>query len=140
MSEQAKPHTGGMLPRKDNPAMRRIVAEFEKGEPMTKHDLAERCFMVHRNAGEYINILKGAEQIHIHDYVRIGRCGAWSPRWIFGPGEDAKKPKPVSNKVRQKRWRSKEGVSERYAARKRAERFAAKLGLKVAGITINLTR
>jgi MarR-like DNA-binding transcriptional regulator SgrR of sgrS sRNA len=98
--------------REIHPTRQRIARELQKGVPLSKHDLSERCFISCRNANEYLRIMHSDGEIHIAAYHQVSGRGTPSRYWLYGPGIDAKKPKakPPAQKTREYRERNPEQV------------------------------
>lgn len=113
-----------MKSRADHPTRQRIANELKKGAPLSKFDIEARCFISMRNANNYFRVMHEAGEIHIAGYRRDSPHGSPTTLWAYGPGVDAKKPKPktAAQKSRQYREANPEQVVKEIM-RKRAQRY-----------------
>lgn len=96
-----------MKSRAEHPNRERIAIELRKGQPLTKFDLELRCFIAARNVNAYLKIMHEAGDIHIHSYRRDTPHGCPTTVWVWGSGEDAKKPRPLSKKAAARKYRER---------------------------------
>ena len=112
------------MSRRPSPTRQRILAEFFKGEPLTKYDLELRVHVDHRTVSYHLAELRATWQIHICGH-RSDTSGCPTTIWKIGFAKDAVH-KPKTNKRKCKDWRRKDDNAERDAAKRRAARARKK--------------
>lgn len=112
-----------MLPRKMNHTRQRILAEFAKGQPLSKYDLEVRCHIDQRNVTAYLRELREEGLIHLHGTRRDTPHGPATKLWANGSGEDAKKPEPkhINQLRREQRAQPEKLAHERHMERQRRQ-------------------
>lgn len=130
-----------MLPRSIHPTMTRIKCELQKpGAKLTAYDLELRVFVDVRNIRPYLKILKEQGSIYIYSWRKDAPQGPWIPvyAWNKDGMEDAVKPDRRTVTEQRRKFREKERVKEREAARKRAKRVISKLDLSKSIVSLTL--
>ena len=128
-----------VLPRKINPIMVRIRDELQKSlTPLTPYDLELRVFVDIKNVREYLKILYIGKEIHISGWRREIDHGPWIPAYSWGRSVDAPKPPRRTATESSRKHRTKEGVKEREAARKKARRAIKKIPFDQSLVSLTL--
>lgn len=119
--------------------MARIRDELQESPTsLTPYDLELRAFVDVRNIREYLKILYAEGEIHVGGWRREANHGPWIPAYIWGQGEDAQKPHVRTPTESSRRYRTKEGVKEREAARRRARRALKKIPFDQSLVSLTL--
>lgn len=95
------------IPRSKHPTRQRIANELQKGVPLSKYDLEERCFLSKRSVNEYLKIMHESGEIHIAAYHQLTGHGTPTRYWLYGSGVDAKYPKPKTQAQKAKEYRAR---------------------------------
>lgn len=95
------------IPRSRHPTRQRIAGELQKGIPLSKYDIEQRCFVHRRTVNEYLKLMHQAGEIHIAAYHRISGRGSMSRYWLYGSGEDAECPKRKTQAQIAKEYRAR---------------------------------
>lgn len=112
------------IERKVSPTRARILKKLQELGPMTKHRIAETCFVTIRNANEYLNIMHEGLEVYVHDWVRTGSGGGpWLKVWAAGCEKDARKPKALTPAERSRKRRQDPEVAINELLKKRSQRF-----------------
>lgn len=100
----------------------RLLALLSEDD-MTARELEAKLAICYDAIKRHLNIEHGAKRIHIVDWKEmIGSAGPSAAVYRFGPGMDARKPRP-SNAKRSRRYR------EKHAGLLRAKRLAKTHGV-----------
>lgn len=76
--------------------------------PMTAKDLVEQLKLTRRSVDSAIHYAKVRnKRMHISNWRRPEHQGALAPLYSFGPGVDAERPKPLTGKQINKKYRAK---------------------------------
>lgn len=128
-----------VLSRKINPIMVKVKRELQKSPtPLTAFDLELLVFVDIRNVREYLKILHTGKEIHISGWRREISHGPWIPAYSWGQNEDAPKPARRTATESSRKHRTKEGVKEREAARKKARRALKKIPFDQSLVSLTL--
>lgn len=68
--------------------------------PCTSFDVEGQLRVSLRSANRNLQALHAAKEAHITRWWRGGGFGPWVPVYAAGPGRDAAKPKPITDKER----------------------------------------
>lgn len=110
--------------RSINPTRKRILEKLQTHGPMTKHQIAEVCYVAIRNVNEYLNLMHEDLEVYIHDWIRTGTGGGpWLKVWAAGCEKDARKPKALTPAERSRKRRQDPEVAIDELLRKRSQRF-----------------
>ena len=122
-------HKMGLPPRSAGPANRggpneAIVLQWLELRPMDITELAVKIGISERAARFRVNDLHAAGKIHITRWERFSQHGVATRIWALGAGQDAPRPKPIPQKIREtdrmKRMRRNDPLKyARFLARKR---------------------
>lgn len=126
--------------RKVHPTRTRILKALAELGPMTKHQIAETCFVATRNVNEYLNIMYEDLEVYIHSWVRTGTGGGpWMKVWAAGCEKDAKRPRARTPAERARKRREDPEVAIDELLQKRAKRFNERMR-RLHGNTTESTR
>lgn len=89
------------------PNRKLIARELQKGTPLSKYDLSERCGITIRNINAYLKLMHEAGEIHLYAWHVISKYGSPTRFWLYGPGEDAPKPKPKTKAQSAREYRAR---------------------------------
>jgi transcription initiation factor IIE alpha subunit len=64
-------------------------------DPATRKELMHATEIVQLSCAKLLKLLKDHGLIHIAGYCRKGHDGIYSQQFLFGPGVDAERPKPI---------------------------------------------
>lgn len=97
---------GRQKPGRDySTALRDLLPSVIGEKPKSKLEI---CAEVGRNHSTVTRVMEKVRgQIHIAEWRR-GESGPITPLWIWGKGEDAPKPDPLTNSEKSRRYRSTE--------------------------------
>ena len=112
----------------------RVMLKFKELRTMTKHDIAKLCFISAHRANEILREFRKENRVHIAGYVRLASAGAPTKVWSWGPGRDAKKPRPKTGLERRRKARSNPETCIREMLRKRSKRLQQKLERESANV------
>lgn len=114
--------------RSINPTRKRILEKLQTHGPMTKHQIAEMCFVAIRNVNEYLKLMHEDLEVYIHKWVRTGTGGGpWLKVWAAGCEKDARKPKPATAAEKSRKRRQDPEIAINELLKKRSQRFAERM-------------
>lgn len=100
----------------------RALQLMQQGKTLDKYDLATAAFCDQRTAQRALGAMHKRGEIHITKWVPVYKHTI--PHYAFGPGKDAKKPKPLSGAEKNQKYLQDPLRREEIAARKRLKRLA----------------
>lgn len=83
--------------------------------PMTSYELAPLVYLEQRSVHNILKRLHAERLVHVVGWVHRAPPGPYTPIYSYGPGDDAKCPRPLTSAQKQARHRARLTVSQREA-------------------------